>query len=447
MNPKTVHLITFGCQMNKLDSELALASLLRAGCRQVSRPEDADVVLFNTCSVRQHAEDKVYSRLGALKGLKRKRPGLVIGVLGCMAQREGRRIFDRAPHVSLVCGTHMLPRLPELIERASQKDARVLATGDEADAELETWSHERPKEARLHPFHAYVAIMRGCNNYCAYCVVPYVRGPEVSRPLNDIVEEARRLADQGCREITLLGQNVNSYRRAASGGQTAGLPDLLTQLDAVAGIERIRFVTSHPKDLSRAILQAMASLPKVCEHLHMPAQAGSDRILRLMNRRYSAAHYLELVALAREIVADITVASDFIVGFPSETEADFQQTADLMRRVRFQQCFIFRYSPRPGTAAADLPDDVPPEAKAQRNQTLLDLQEEISREDNARLVGQTVEVLVEGPSKGDKRKLTGRTCQNHIVVFEGPAGLAGQLVQVEVTGSTPLTLHGRPRPE
>jgi tRNA-2-methylthio-N6-dimethylallyladenosine synthase len=296
--------------------------------------------------------------------------------------------------------------------------------------------------------------MRGCDNYCAYCVVPAVRGPEISRPVAEVVDEAERLADDGCREITLLGQNVNSYGKSFTPPARA-LADLLARLDKVAGLARVRFVTSHPKDMSREILEAVRDLPTVCEHLHMPAQSGSDRVLAAMNRRYTARGYRDLVALARELVPGIAIASDFIVGFPGETAAEFDETAALVRDLRFQNSFVFKYSARPGTAAAKLPDDVPWEEKRRRNLALLEIQATINLEENRRFIGQEAEVLVEGPSRRDASRLTGRLRTNHIVVFEGPSTglradpetLAGELVRVRVESATALTLAGRRTPD
>ncbi len=435
MRKGKAHIQTFGCQMNRLDSELIIGDLRAAGFEPAKTEAEADVILFNTCSVRQHAEERVYSRLGALRGLKRKRPETVIGVIGCMAQMHGERIFERAPHVGLVCGTGALGRLAEFVEEA-RRGVRVCVT-EQNGATLV----RRRAGDRLNKHLAYVYIMRGCDNYCAYCVVPYARGPEESRPEAEIVEEVRALAADGCKEVTLLGQNVNSYGKGQGG--KAGLAGLLERLNKVEGIERIRFVTSHPKDMSRSILRAVGSLEKVCEHLHMPAQSGSDKILKAMNRRYTAGRYREIVAEARELAPGAAIASDFIVGFPGETDEDFEASERLVREVRFQQSFIFKYSPRPRTAAAEMDDDVPMKVKMERNRTLLAVQEEISREDHAAMVGRTVEALVEGPSKSDKAKLMGRSRANDIVIFPGRTARAGELVAVRIEASTPLTLFGR----
>jgi len=426
--------VTFGCQMNRLDSETVAGRLLEDGCREASSLAEADIVVINTCSVRQHAEDKVWSLLGALRRRKERRPEMIIAVVGCMAQKEGRRILERMPHVDVVCGPQELARLPELVAEARERRERLVATGHSA-ACLPRVVARRPNK-----FQAFVAIMRGCDNFCSYCIVPYVRGRERSRPPGEIEDEVRRLVADGCKEVTLLGQNVNSYGRTLGDGTT--LASLLRRLDRIEGLERIRFVTSHPKDATDELFEAMGELPSVCHHLHMPAQSGSNRVLRDMNRRYSREHYLERLSRLRELVPDVEVASDFIVGFPGETEAEFEETVELVREAEFLNCFIFKYSPRPGTRAARMPDDVPWEVKRERNRRLLAVQEEVMRRRQAAMVGKEVEVLVEGPSKRDKTKLTGRTRQNHIVAFPGEASLVGRTVQVRIIDSTPLTLFG-----
>jgi len=447
--PNKVFIHAFGCQMNKLDAELALSALRRAGYEEAATPDEADVALYNTCSVRAHAEERVYSNVGKLKSLKRRKPSLIIGILGCMAQKDGEKIFERLPHVDLVCGTREFPRIAELIEEARRLSCarrssgsaksradRVLACSEEAAVSEAREISVRPNRRR-----AFLGIMRGCDNYCAYCVVPFVRGPEISRPVAEVVDEAKRLADDGCREITLLGQNVNSYGKSFTPSARA-LADLLARLDKVAGLARVRFITSHPKDMSREILEAVRDLPTVCEHLHMPAQSGSDRVLAAMNRRHTARGYRDLVALERELAPGIAIASDFIVGFPGETDAEFDETAALLRDIRFQNSFVFKYSTRPGTAAAKLADDVPWEEKRRRNLALLEIQAAVNLEENRKFIGQEAEVLVEGPSRRDASRLTGRLRTNQIVVFEGPETLAGELVRVRVESATPLTLAG-----
>ncbi|HRU06045.1 MAG TPA: tRNA (N6-isopentenyl adenosine(37)-C2)-methylthiotransferase MiaB [Candidatus Brocadiia bacterium] len=433
--PPTVFIHAYGCQMNKLDAELVLSSLAAAGYEQTADILAADVILYCTCSVRGHAEERVYSNLGALRRHKARRPGVVIGVLGCMAQKDGVHVLQRAPHVDLVCGTRAFPRIAEFVEAVRRGEGPLIAT-DETQIE----APERNVALRPHPCLGYVTVMRGCDNYCAYCIVPYVRGRETSRPIEEILDEARRLVDDGVREITLLGQNVNSYgMRPALGPR---LPDLLERLNGVPGLLRVRFVTSHPRDMSLEIFQAMRDLATVCESVHMPAQSGSDRVLAAMRRGYTAARYRELLAMARETVPGITIASDFIVGFPGETEADFEETAALVREARFQNCFIFKYSPRPGTRAAEMEDDVPEEEKKRRNNALLGIQETISLAAHKALVGSTGEVLVEGASKKDPGMLMGRLRTNEIVHFAGSATLRGRLVRVRVRGATPLTLQG-----
>jgi len=424
----------FGCQMNKLDAELVRGELLRAGYAECPEPDRADVVLYHTCSVRAHAENRVYSNVGKLKFLKRRRPDLVVGILGCMAQKDREGIFKRLPHVDIVCGTKELGRIMELIENA-RSNAHTLACSEGAFAIPERDISRRPDRHR-----AYVSVMRGCDNFCAYCIVPYVRGKETSRRPGDILEEVRGLAGDGCKEVTLLGQNVTAYGKSL--GKPGALADVLEKVDSVGGIERVRFVTSHPKDMSRRILEAVRDLPTVCEYLHMPAQSGSDNILQTMRRGYTSEEYRALVALARELVPDIAIASDFIVGFPGETEADYERTAALVREMRFQNTFVFKYSPRPGTAASRLADDVPLAEKKRRNLELLEIQGTVNLEEHGKLIGAKVEVLVEGRSKRDARRMTGRLRTNRIAVFPGDDSLAGRTVKVLIRDVTALTLSG-----
>lgn len=435
-NSKTkVYIKTFGCQMNKLDSELSIGSLSKEGYTLVEDEGDADVVLLNTCSVRQKAEDKVYSLLGSLRKHKDRNPNLVIGVLGCMAQNEGKKIFKRMPHVNLVCGTRMFSKLPTLLEEINGGNNRILAIDQD-----ETVNFDRQVVQRPNQYTAFVSVMRGCDNYCSYCIVPRVRGREFSRPVEDIVNEVKTLADDGCVEITLLGQNVNSYGKGLDG--EINLATLLRKLDPVDGIERVRFVTSHPKDMTKDILEAVGELPKVCEHIHMPAQSGSDKVLKKMRRQYTSAYYRGLIEMAQTLAPDIKISSDFIVGFPDETEDDFEDTVSLMKDIRFQNCFIFKYSPRSGTAAAEFEDNVLEEEKKRRNHVLLNLQDEISAEENKNMIGTSVEVLVEGTSKTNKSKLTGRSRQNQIVIFRSPETQLGKLAKVNIVHSTDLTLFG-----
>ena len=434
MSKRRIFIHTFGCQMNRLDSGLVADGLRAAGHDIVHDAEQADVVLFNTCSVRQHAEDKVYSYVGALKRRKRREPGLIIGILGCMAEKDGPGIFQRAGHVDIVCGPRQMAELPRLIPECEAGRTHVFAGG----AGNKPLDHGERMDA---PVQAFVAIIRGCNNYCTYCVVPYLRGPEVSRPSAEILHEVKRLADAGTREVTLLGQNVNSYGHDLD--EATDFADMLAMVNDVPGIERIRFVTNHPKGMHARTIAAIADLPKVCEHIHVPAQAGSDAVLKAMKRRYTVAYYRDLVARIRERVPGVGLASDFIVGFPGETPEDFEATRRLVEDLRFQQCYIFKYSTRPGTAAAKLNDDVPTEAKKERNQVLLKLQERIQTEQHAALVGRDLEVMAEGPSKNDETKWTGRTRDHRIVVFSNDdAAAPGDLVRVRIESYTPLTMAG-----
>ncbi len=443
-NQTKVFIKTYGCQMNKLDSELSIGSLVKRGYVFADDVKDAEVILLNTCSVRDKAEHKVYSQLGSLRDQKEKNPELILGVLGCMAQNEGDRIFKRMPHVNLVCGTRMFSKLPELLEEINGTNKRILAIDEDGEVNF-----DRLVTQRQNRYNAFVSVMRGCDNYCSYCIVPYVRGREFSRPVTDIIDEVKRLVDDGCKEVTLLGQNVNSYGKGLNGKVT--LATLLRKLDPIEGIERIRFVTSHPRDMTKEIIETVGELPGVCEYLHMPAQSGSDKILGKMRRQYTSAHYRELVEMAKSLVPDIKIASDFIVGFPGETEGDFEDTVKLLNDVRCQNSFIFKYSPRTGTAATEFSDDVQEETKKGRNHILLDLQKKISTEENRRMVGKSVEVLVEGTSKSDAGRLSGRTRQNQIVAFDLPEEsnqadvaslMSGKLVNIDIVDSTDLTLFG-----
>ena len=433
---KRVFLETFGCQMNRLDSELMLGKLSAAGFEPTDQPVHADVILFNTCSVRRHAEQKVFSRLGALKALKRERPDVIIGVMGCMAQACADEIRQAAPHVDLIIGTRQFGRVLDAIEEVRTGAKPVVKLSDDGDL---SGFIAGPRQRRCH-FSAFVSIMRGCDNFCAYCIVPYVRGREFSRPTDEIIDEVRLLVDEGVIEVTLLGQNVNSYGKGLTG--SANLAGLLERLGRIEGLRWIRFITSHPRDMTDELLRTMADIEQVTEYLHLPAQSGSDAVLNTMNRRYTRREYLRIIDRARELMPGISLASDFIVGFPGETEADFRQTVSLMETVRYGNCFIFKYSPRPGTAAAKLPDDVPLQIKKERNYELLELQKAISTEENARRVGSTCEVLIEGPSKRDPERYTGRTRTNHICIVGKRPELVGRIVPVRITDSTAPALYG-----
>ena len=455
-----IYFETLGCQMNRLDSELVVGRLVAAGHEMVDDRAGADVVLYNTCSVRLHAEDKIHSRLGRIRAETNGQAGPIVGVLGCMAQSHGAALRKRHPHVSIVCGPGKLEALPAMIAAAADGQATVALDPDRkaarplVDAEaIDTMDLSRDPSQTPSPSQAYVRVMRGCDNFCSYCIVPFVRGPEVSRDPDHIVDEVRRLADAGRSEITLLGQTVNRYRWSGQ-ERSASFAELLARVSNVPGVRRLRFVTSHPLDFGDDVLAAMAAAPNMCRYIHCPAQSGSDAMLRAMNRGYTRAEYDDLVDRARAIMPDVVLASDFIVGFPGERDPDHAASADLIRRSGFRNSFIFKYSPRPGTVAAKtLADDVPPDVKKRRNNELLAVQAEVSQVHHEGYLGRTVEVLVEGPSRrvdkqatpptADVLQLAARTRGDHIVVFDGSPNLAGRYVNVEITGATAITLFGK----
>ncbi len=438
---KRVYFEVFGCQMNKLDAELMVGALEEEGYRLTDDVEDAGVVLYNTCAIREQAENRVFSKVGALKPLKRRRPELVIGVMGCSAQNHREEIFKRLPQVGIVCGTGEFLRLPELIDIA-RRDGRVAAL----KLDLETTPRfTRTKNLGPNPFSAFVSVLRGCDQACTFCVVPKTRGKEISRPVREIVDEARSLVDGGVREITLLGQTVNSYGKRLAKGRSIGLQHVLYELNKIRGLERIRFITSHPRFMNPELIEAMGALEKVCEYLHLPVQSGADSVLKRMLRTYTIEHYRNIVAQCREKIPGFAIATDLIVGFCGETDEELQATVSLMEEIRFQGSFVFRYSEREGTRAAmDYADDVSEDIKRERNQLLLKLQQRISTEVYGERVGSTEEVLVEGPSRFDATRLTGRNRTNQIVVFPGRTdeGLAGKLVPVHIKSSTHLVLLG-----
>ena len=455
-DPKRLYIETVGCQMNMLDSELVVASLRERGYDLTTDIQSADTILYNTCSVRQRAEDKIYSSLGRLKSLKKTHPNKVVGVLGCMAQREQRAIFERAPYVDLIVGPGQLHQVPDLIEKIEVGEGRQVEVSlgrrdgsvDQIKRSHESFDPLRDAEMRPSPYQAYVRIQIGCDKFCTYCIVPMVRGPEQGRPPSEILEETRALADQGCMEITLLGQTVNSYKYV-EGDKTTRLADLLEQLEAVEGVKRIKFVTNYPKDMTYELLQAVRDLPKVSPYLHVPAQSGSNAVLERMKRGYTVEDYRDMMNRIRETVPGYAVSSDFIVGFCGETDSDFQKTVQLVEECRFKNSFIFKYSERPGTKGAEnLPDDIPVDVKKRRNNELLAVQNAISEEDNQAFLGRNVEVLVEGPSKAAKDQtgniiqMTGRTHCDRIVVFEGNRRQAGQIMPITVYDVNAHTLFG-----
>ena len=411
MSSKTYFLETFGCQMNILDSQLIAGQLHAMGLQSVDRFDQADVILFNTCSVRQHAEDKVHARLGELRKLKQRRPEAVVGVLGCMAEREKEGVFVKAPHVDLLCGPGELNKIPSLLAEVWERHERVSALAGSLSRRTEVFQRaleydslealdlSRAPSLEGRVLQSYIRVQRGCDKFCTYCVVPFTRGPERSRPAEHIVDEARMLVERGCREVTLLGQTVNSYVHQDD-GKPVRFAELLERVQAVDGIDRVRFVTSYPADWDSDIFRVMRDCPKITPYLHIPAQSGSDAVLRRMKRGYTVSSYLELMDEARARLPRVALAGDIIVGFCGETEAEFEETIRLVRGVEYQQLYVFRYSPRPGTAAdRNLVDDVPEEVKAARNTTLLDVQTEISRKLRLPYIGREVEVLIEGFSK------------------------------------------------
>ncbi len=437
MKTKTVYLKNFGCQMNNADAEQLLGVLHRAGYRATDRPEEADLILLNTCAIREKAEQKVFSDLGRLKVFKAKDPGVLIGVLGCVAQAEGKKILAREPAVDFVAGTRGTAEVPEMIRKARAGERSLfLSLEDEFDPGR--FRNESIRESRVA---ALVPIIYGCDNFCSYCVVPYVRGREWSRPAAEILQEVRELAGRGYKEITLIGQNVNSYGKKSK--ENEDFCGLLHLLHEVNGLERIRFVTSHPKDLSRSVIAAMASLHKICEALHLPVQSGSDRVLRDMNRGYSRSDYLKKVERLREAIPGIALTTDIIVGFPGESEADFEETLSLIREADFDRLFAFRFSPRAGTAAEKLPDPVDEETAGRRLAAVLDLQKEQTLRKHQALVGTTVEVLVEGANPKVSGEWMGRTRANKIVHFGGGRTVPGDLVDVRIEKGLPNCLTGR----
>ncbi|MBV8497616.1 MAG: tRNA (N6-isopentenyl adenosine(37)-C2)-methylthiotransferase MiaB [Gammaproteobacteria bacterium] len=437
--PRRYFIKTFGCQMNEYDSA-RMSDVLRAGADLVAAagPEEADLLLMNTCSVREKAQEKVFSLLGEWRALKVRRPEVLIGVGGCVASQEGSAVIERAPFVDLVFGPQTLHRLPQMIAERRRTGRPVV---DVSFPEIEKF--DALPEARADGARAYVSVMEGCSKYCSFCIVPYTRGEEVSRSFDSVLSEVRHLAAQGVVEVTLLGQNVNAYRGPMPDGARVDLATLIHHVARVPGIERIRFTTSHPLEFNDSLIEAFASVPKLANHLHLALQSGSDRILALMKRGYTALEFKEKVRRLRAARPDIAISSDFIVGFPGESERDFAATLGLAREVGFDQSFSFLYSRRPGTPAASLPDEVAPEVKRER---LARLQAQLDAQAaaiSAAMVGTQQRVLVERAAKKDARELAGRTANNRWVNFAGPATLIGRLTDVAVTAARPHSLRGR----
>jgi tRNA-2-methylthio-N6-dimethylallyladenosine synthase len=472
MRKGTVYLETMGCQMNVLDSELVLGRLRALGYEPTEDMISADVVLFNTCSVRDHAEQKVLSKLGRLKKPKESRRDMIVGVIGCMAERDPEGIFAKMPHVDLVCGPGELNKVPALIEEVQATRRRAIALSQshsrkstpleralEYDS-MEALDLSREPGPNENVLQSYIRVQRGCDKFCTFCVVPFTRGPERSRPASHIVEEAKKLAELGAKEVTLVGQTVNSYVHQEN-GRPVRFSELLANVAAVEGIERVRFVTNYPGDFTDDVFEAMRDVPQICEYLHIPVQSGSNAVLKRMRRLYTVEQYVDLLDRGREYVPNLSIASDFIVGFCGETEEDHRASLRLIERCRFKNLFVFKYSERPGTTAAKrMDDDVPEEVKRRRNHELLDLQLGISLAANRQLVGRTVEVLVEGYSKAAVKaqeaeqtrghevswrrsdQLVGRTRGDQIVVFPGGPELIGTFARIRITAATGLTLHG-----
>ncbi len=435
---RKVFIKTFGCQMNEYDSA-KMADVLGAAepYESTDNPEEADVILFNTCSVREKAQEKVFTDLGMVKHLKQRNPNLVIGVGGCVASQEGAAIVQRAPYVDLVFGPQTLHRLPAMIEKNKLTGRPQV---DIAFPEIEKFDHIPP--ARVEGATAFVSIMEGCSKYCTYCVVPFTRGEEVSRPLDDVLAEVAHLASEGVKEITLLGQNVNAYRGVMHDDEIADFALLIELVAEVPGVERIRYTTSHPREFTQRLIDVYAKVPKLVSHLHLPVQSGSDRILAAMKRGYTVLEYKSIIRKVREARPGISLATDFIVGFPGETDEDFEATMRLLEEINFDHSFSFVYSPRPGTPAASLVDDMPQEAKLQR---LYRLQAQLDKQVKAyseAMVGTVQRVLVEKPSKKDENELMGRTENNRVVNFAGPARLIGHFVDVTITRALPNSLRG-----
>ena len=440
-----VFIKTFGCQMNEYDSD-KMADVLRVheGLEQTDRIEDADVVLFNTCSVREKAQEKVFSDLGRVREMRESKPHILIGVGGCVASQEGAALVKRAPYVDLVFGPQTLHRLPQMLRA---RRATGVPQVDVSFPEIEKFDHLPPP--RMDGPSAYISIMEGCSKYCSFCVVPYTRGEEVSRGFEDVLTEIADLADQGVREVTLLGQNVNAYRGFMSDAQTCDFPMLLEYVAAIPGIERIRYTTSHPKEFTQQLIDCYARIPQLVSHLHLPVQSGSDRVLAAMKRGYSVLEYKSIVRRLRRIRPDLTLSTDLIIGFPGESEQDFENTAKLVEEMNFDASFSFVYSPRPGTPAANLSDDTPAEVKLKRLQIIQKMIDRQAHCISEAMVGSVQRVLVEGIARKDAGELQGRSANNRVVNFRPRVAgeqLMGQFVDLRITFANPHSLRGEQLP-
>ncbi|MDR1486920.1 MAG: tRNA (N6-isopentenyl adenosine(37)-C2)-methylthiotransferase MiaB [Deltaproteobacteria bacterium] len=446
---RRVFITTYGCQMNVYDSSQLWNIMRRYGWRKAASAEEADFIFVNTCSIREKAAQRVISHLNRLKAQKKKNPGLVIGVGGCVAEQEGADLIKQIPWLNLVIGPGRLSEIPEVLERLPSDPSPVVLCGQSQSRTAIPMVNRPPSESKQMeakpkpdkaPVSAFLTIMQGCDNYCAYCVVPYLRGPEISRPQEEIIAEAKELIDCGAKEITLLGQNVNSYgRKGHRGGED--FVSLLTKISSLAGLERLRFTTSHPKDFPSRLVDLFGALGPLCEHIHLPVQAGSDDILKAMGRRYDRARYLELIDSLRKTCPNIALSTDVIVGFPGETQRDFEDTVSLLEAVRFDFIFSFKYSDRPMTKAKDLGDKISEEEKSRRLDIVQSIQKEITLSIHRNLIGQTLEVLVEGHARR-QGQLTGRSRTLKLINFFGPPSLIGRLVMVTITEAWPVSLLG-----
>ena len=428
---------TWGCQMNEEDSEKLSGMLKNIGYENTDNKENANIIIFNTCCVRENAELKVYGNLGILKGLKAKNPDLIIAVCGCMMQQEGMAedIIKKYPFVDIIFGTHNSYKFPEYLNRAKQEGTSIIEVWDKEDEIVEGIPIDRKSSTK-----AFVTIMYGCNNFCTYCIVPYVRGRERSREVSDIEKEIKELVKSGYKEITLLGQNVNSYGKDLE--PKIGFSELLRHVNEIEGIERVRFMTSHPKDLTDDVIYAIKECDKLCEHIHLPVQSGSSRILKKMNRHYNREDYMKLVNKIKEEIPDVAITTDIIVGFPGETEEDFNETLDLVKEVEYDSCFTFLYSKRKGTPAYNIEEQVPEDVKHERFERLVKVVNKCCKKNNKKYQDKTVKVLVEGESKNDKSKLSGRTNTSKLVNFTGNKDNIGKIVDVKITKTLSFSLEG-----
>ena len=433
---RRVYIETYGCQMNEHDTERIFRLLEGSHYLETKDATEADLILINTCSVREKPEHKVYSALGRYKWLKKKR-GTIIGVAGCVAQQEGNKLLDRIPYLDMVIGTHAIPMIPQLLQKIEVSGERVCETSFDQDGKyLKAVLPGRP----LEKVKSYVTIMQGCDHFCSFCVVPFVRGREKSRSSKEIIEEVRHLAGMGVKEVCLLGQNVNGYGKGLE--EEISFSELLERINQIEGIERIRFTTSHPKDLSEELIQSFSKLEKLCEHMHLPFQSGSNKVLKAMHRGYTKESYLQKVYHLKEVCPSLAITADVIVGFPGEEEGDFRETLDLMEKIQFDELFSFKYSPRKETRAAQFEDKVEEEVKQERLSTLQEFQKETTLRKNQELEGCIKEVLVEGQSKQSTQDVTGRTRSNKIINFQGDISLLGKLVSVRITEGYAHSLRG-----